>query len=287
MSLPIMAASKKAPSKKASAKPAMARKAAKGASATKAAGKASAKKPAKAAASAAPSASQEREFGGFPKSGVAFLAELRMNNDRDWFKVNQARYEEQVRDPALAFIRAMAPELAKLSKHFVAADKKVGGSLMRLQRDTRFATNKEPYKTNVGIQFRHVAGKDVHAPGFYFHIDPDRVFAGVGLWHPEPDALRAVRERVASKPKEYERAVAQELFAKRFAIGGDTLVRPPQGFDPNHPLIDVLKRKDHIAVVDLEHRDVYSGKLVGQLSELFDAAAPFMRFLCQSMGLSY
>lgn len=296
MSVPIMAASKKAsakkaPSKKPSGEPASAKKAAKKAPPTPAAGrqstgKGATKKPAKATA-ALPSASSEREFAGFPKSGVAFLAELRMNNDRDWFKVNQPRYEELVRDPALSFIRAMAPELARLSKHFVAADKKVGGSLMRLQRDTRFASNKDPYKTNVGIQFRHVVGKDVHAPGFYFHIDPDRVFAGVGLWHPEPDALRAVRQGVVSKPKEYERAVAQELFAKRFAIGGDSLVRPPQGFDPNHPLIDVLKRKDHIAIVDLQHRDVYSGKLVGQLSELFDAAAPFMRFLCQSMGLSY
>lgn len=279
-----MAASKKASAKKASAKPGSAtRVGASKASATRSAPK---KKAAKAAASAPPSASQE-QFAGFPKSGVAFLAELRMNNDRDWFALNQSRYEEFVREPALAFIRAMAPELAKLSKHFVAADKKVGGSLMRVQRDTRFASNKEPYKTNVGIQFRHVAGKDVHAPGFYFHIDPDRVFAGVGLWHPEPDALRAVRERVVAKPKEYERAVAEAVFAERFTIGGDSLVRPPQGFDPNHPLIDVLKRKDHIAIVELEHRDVYSAKLVGQLSALLEAGAPFMRFLCQSMGLSF
>src|SRR6187551_3125968 len=83
------------------------------------------KKAANELAAAPPKASQEPEFGGFPKDGIAFLAELALNNDRDWFKANQARYEQSVRDPALAFVRAMAPHLAKMTKHFVAADKKV------------------------------------------------------------------------------------------------------------------------------------------------------------------
>ncbi len=245
------------------------------------------KKPAKSTAEAPPPASQEREFAGFSKASLGFLAELALNNDRDWFKANQARYEQCVRDPALALIRAMAPRLAEITKQFVASDKKVGGSLMRIQRDTRFGANKQPYKTNIGIQFRHVVGKDVHAPGFYFHLDPDRVFAGVGLWHPEPEALRAVRERIVAKPKEYERAVSAAPFVEKFTIGGDSLVRPPQGFDPTHPLIDVLKRKDHIAMVELRHRDVYSRTLAADLAESFAVASPFMRFLCQSLGLAY
>lgn len=271
-----MAASKKVPAKKPPASPTLVSPTTR-----------SAARRLKPSAAAPPKPSQEPEFVGFPQQGLAFLAELALNNDRDWFKANQARYEQGVRDPALAFIRAMAPHLAKLTPHFVASAKKVGGSLMRVQRDTRFGANKEPYKTNIGIQFRHVAGKDVHAPGFYFHVDPDRVFAGVGLWHPEPDALRAVRERIVGKTKEYERVVNEPCFAAKFTLGGRTLVRPPQGFDPNHPLIDVLKRKDHIAIVDLEHRDVYSRELVGELSELFAVASPFVRFLCQALGLAY
>lgn len=227
------------------------------------------------------------EFSGFPKDCIAFLAELRANNDRDWFKGNQERYEQSVRDPALAFIRAMAPHLRHVSKQFVAADKKVGGSLMRLQRDTRFGANKDPYKTNVGIQFRHVMGKDVHAPGFYLHVDPDEVFVGVGLWHPEPDVLKAVRLRVANKPKDYEKAIASDAFSKKFTLGGDSLKRPPQGFDPEHPLIEVLKRKDHIAMASLAHGKLYSTKLVTEVTDLFESASPFMRFLCGALGLSY
>jgi uncharacterized protein (TIGR02453 family) len=177
--------------------------------------------------------------------------------------------------------------LSALSKHFGASAKKVGGSLMRPQRDTRFGSNRDPYKTNVGVQFRHVVGKDVHAPGFYFHIDPDHVFVGVGLWHPEPVALQAIRERVVAKPKEYERAVGGDVFSAKFDLGGDSLKRPPKGFDPDHPLIEVLKRKDHIAGADLPHRSIHSPKLVSEVSELYAAAAPYMRFLCQALGLAY
>jgi uncharacterized protein (TIGR02453 family) len=227
------------------------------------------------------------EFGGFSDDCIAFLAELRLNNDRDWFKANQARYERSVRDPALAFIRAMAPHLAEISRQFVASDKKVGGSLMRLQRDTRFGANKEPYKINVGIQFRHVVGKDVHAPGFYFHIDPDRVFVGVGLWRPEADALRAVRQRIVAKPKEYQAATSAVPFLAKFEMGGASLVRPPQGFDPEHPLLEALKRKDHIAGADLPHRSIRSATLISEVTGLYRLGSPLLKFLCRALGLAY
>src|SRR5665811_1482075 len=98
-------------------------------------------------------------------------------------------YEREVLEPALAFVHAFGPKLRKISPFFVASDDRVGGSLMRVYRDTRFAKDKTPYKTNVGIQFRHEQGRDVHAPGFYLHISPEECFFAVGCWHPDPDAL--------------------------------------------------------------------------------------------------
>lgn len=233
------------------------------------------------------SAAEVPKFAGFSDDCIAFLAELRLNNDRDWFKAQQARYERSVRDPALAFVRAMAPHIAKISRQFVASDKKVGGSLMRIQRDTRFGANKDPYKTNIGIQFRHLVGKDVHAPGFYFHIDPDRVFVGMGLWHPEADALRAVRERIVAKPKEYARATSGDPFLAEFELGGTRLLRAPQGFDPAHPLIEALKRKDHIAVAELPHRSIHSATLIAEVVERYRLGFPLLKFLCQALGLAY
>ena len=89
-------------------------------------------------------------FEGFPKTCIPFLRQLAKNNQRLWFNDNKHRYETAVREPALAFIESMGPELKKLSPHFRASAKKVGGSLMRVYRDTRFARDKTPYKTNVG-----------------------------------------------------------------------------------------------------------------------------------------
>ena len=130
---------------------------------------------------------------GFDRTSIDFLEQLAANNDREWFAQNKARYEEQVLDVALRFIQSMQEPLAQIAPHFTAIPQRVGGSLMRVYRDTRFSKNKLPYKTNIGIQFRHEKAKDVHSPGYYVHIDPERVFVGVGMWRPAPDSLRASR----------------------------------------------------------------------------------------------
>src|SRR3990167_4561282 len=121
----------------------------------------------------------------FDSACLDFLGELAANNDKIWFEANKPRYESLVREPALAFIAAMAPHLAQFAPQFRADPRKMGGSLMRVFRDTRFSRDKTPYKTNIGIQFRHTLGKDVHAPGFYVHVALDECFFGAGCWHPE------------------------------------------------------------------------------------------------------
>ena len=230
---------------------------------------------------------QQAEFGGFQPEMIQFFGELALNNDREWFEANKARYERVVREPALAFIRAMAPRLSKLSKHVLAIDKKVGGSLMRPYRDTRFASDKTPYKTNLGIQFRHAAGKDVHAPGLYFHVDADEVFLAAGTWHPEPEALAAIRTRIAEQPKAWVKARDDAGFKKVFELQGESLSRPPRGFDKEHPQIEDLKRKDHIAVCNLAHKDLYGAKVVDRVAERFAASKPYMKFLCAALDVPF
>ena len=53
-------------------------------------------------------------FGGFHPTLFSFLAELELNNEREWFQDHRERYERDVREPALGFIRAMAKPLAPL-----------------------------------------------------------------------------------------------------------------------------------------------------------------------------
>ena len=135
-------------------------------------------------------------FAGFPKDFFAFFRELRENNERPWFEANKQRFRDSVQAPMSEFIAAMAPLLAKISKHFVADPRPNGGSMFRIYRDVRFSRNKRPYKDHAACHFRHAAGRDVHAPGFYMHFGPDEVFFGGGLWTPPPDALALVRREL-------------------------------------------------------------------------------------------
>ncbi len=225
-------------------------------------------------------------FGGFHPTLFSFLAELELNNEREWFQEHRDRYESEVREPALAFIRAMAKPLQKISPQLLAVDKKVGGSLMRVHRDVRFSKDKSPYKTNVGIQFRHSAGKDVHAPGLYVHLAPEECFLGAGLWRPERDALAGIRKAIAERPEVWTALWKRKGMAV-WELGGDALKRPPRGFDPEHPLIDELKRKDFIAVRSVEHDEVLDPGFLRSVAASFRGAKPFVEFLTRAVGLEF
>ena len=223
----------------------------------------------------------------FSKETFRFLTELEANNERAWFQANKHRYETAVVVPALAFISAMAPGLERISKHIIAVPKRTGGSLMRVYRDTRFAYNKTPYKTNVGIQFRHELGRDVHAPGFYVHIEPNGCFLGAGIWRPEPAPLRAIRTRIVEQPDLWHRAATDRRFTAELALTGDRLERPPRGFSVSAPHVEDLKRKDFTAISRLAHRDVLGRDFPELVAARFKAAAPLMAFLCAALNLQY
>ena len=146
----------------------------------------------------------------FTTQGMSFLSELDANNNREWFHENKLRYENLIRTPALKFIEDMENDLAHLSPHFLAVSKKVGGSLMRVHRDVRFGRDKSPYKTNIGIQFRHEMGRDVHAPGFYLHVEPGDCFLGVGIWRPDATALGKIRDSIIESDNQWLDAVNEK-----------------------------------------------------------------------------
>src|SRR2546423_4311299 len=181
----------------------------------------------------------------FSPSLFSFLGELRDNNTREWFAENKARYVEHVQEPAIEFIAEFAPFLERISPNFRADARPVGGSLFRIYRDVRFSKDKTPYKTHVGIHFRHRSAGDAHAPGFYLHLEPGGVFAATGMWRPDAASARSVRNALAEDPRGWRRA-AGGAFGDRYHLIGDALKRPPPGFEANHPLIEDLKRKDFV-----------------------------------------
>lgn len=223
----------------------------------------------------------------FTQDTFDFLSTLATNNRREWFDEHKQSYEETVRTPALNFISDIADDLAHISPHFLALPKKVGGALMRVNRDIRFGTDKRPYKTNIGIQFRHEVGKDVHAPGFYLHIEPGECFVGVGLWRPDASALGKIRDAIVDKGDAWLKARNDKTFNQKFSLAGDSLVNPPRGYAKDHSLLQDLKRKDFIAIAPLPDAAIRAKNFYPKVIEHFAAGAPYMRYLCKALDLRY
>ena len=211
-----------------------------------------------------------------------FLAELKKHNRRDWFLRNKERYEAHVKEPALRFITYLGPELEKISGQVIADPRPTRGSLFRIYRDTRFSSDKRPYKTHVGMHFRHAAGrKDVHAPGFYLHLEPQQCFLAGGLWQPPSPELTRVRQAIVRSPEQWKKAV------RRLELEGDALRRPPRGYDAKHPMIEDLKRKDYIASVALSDAQVCSVKFMSEVSKGCRRLSPLLEFLSGALGMKW
>ena len=227
-------------------------------------------------------------FEGFDKRFFGFFKELKDNNEREWFQANKVRYEEDVLSPLSAFVEAMAPRLAKISPHYVADPRPRGGSIFRIYRDLRFAKGGKPYKENAGVHFRHEAGKDAHAPGFYVHIEMDRLFFGGGIWKPPAPELKKIREAIAEKPDAWDKVIKDRKLKSTFgSVGGDALVRPPRGFDAEHRHIEDIKRKTFFLIREEDTALARDKGFAKEVESTFKAAAPLMRFLSSAVGVRF
>jgi uncharacterized protein (TIGR02453 family) len=226
----------------------------------------------------------------FTPALFTFLRELEANNEKPWWDANKDRYQTQVRDPALDFIIDFGERLKKISPHFVAEARSSGGSLMRPYRDIRFSMDKTPYKTNVGIQFRHEAGNDIHAPGYYLHLEPGSCFAGVGLWHPETAIARTLRQAIHDDVDGWSAATKNSGFTSTWSLDQDDdemLKRVPSGFDPDHPHADDLRMKSFIAGTSLTQKQVTTSGFDAALAGMYAKASGFTRFLCEALDLPF
>lgn len=227
-------------------------------------------------------------FEGFPPDARRFLRALAKNNNRSWFNSHKARYLTSVVEPMCGFIAAMQPHMAKFADAFVVDPRPHRGSMFRIYRDVRFAKDKRPYKEYASCQFRHGAGKDVHAPGFYIHVAPDDVFFGGGLWTPPSGPLGDVRQAIVDDPEGWKKVSRGAAFKKRFGgLQGESLKRAPRGFDAEHPLIDDLKRKSFFAMQTVDAAEIEKPTFVKTVAASLKASAPLMEFLCDALEVNF
>jgi uncharacterized protein (TIGR02453 family) len=225
--------------------------------------------------------------GHFTPALFKFMRDLAANNDREWFAANKDRYVNDLKDPALRFIVDFGGCLVKISPQFLADPRPNGGSLFRIYRDIRFSKDKRPYKGHTGLHFRHTAGKSAHTPGFYLHLQPGESFVGVGLWRPDSPTLKLIRNALVEDPGLWKKAVGGKKFRTDFKVSGESLKRPPKGFDPDHPLIDVLKMKDFTAFAPLTQKQVTAPGFVDEFAGLCKSGSSLVKFLCEAIGQPY
>ena len=236
----------------------------------------------------------------FTPATFQFLRALAANNSKEWFAAHKADYDAQVKAPCLRFITDIAAPLADISPQMIASPKPVGGSLFRIYRDTRFSSDKTPYKTHAGLSFHHAATKAVarsaggnaslgrlDAPVFYLHLQPEASFIGGGLWHPQPDTVKRVRHSLIANPASWKTATRSPQFTRHFALEGETLRRPPAGFDAQHELIADLMRKDFVFSAPLTEAQVCDPDFLPAAVHRLQQAAPVMDWLCGALDLDF
>lgn len=209
-----------------------------------------------------------------------FLSDLAANNDRAWFTGHKAVYESRVKQDAFDFIAAIGPGMAAISPH-VRCDER---ALFRIYRDTRFAKDKTPYKTHVGLHFRHEGAGDVHTPGFYLHLEPTGCWFGAGIWQPDPPTLTRLRQRMLDDVAGWQ-AVAGAVSG--FSWETESLKRPPRGVAEDHPLVEALKRKSLVLTAPIPREEVLSDDFDAGFLERCRAAAPLMADVCHTLQLAW
>jgi uncharacterized protein (TIGR02453 family) len=214
-------------------------------------------------------------FTGFSRDAIQFLADLALHNERTWFQPRKGDYERLLKEPLEALCLALA-ECFETRGLPLRSDPT--HSPFRIYRDVRFSADKSPYKTHVSASFSW-AGEGGGVGG-YFHFQPGEMYAGGGMWHPEPVQLAAWRRVVSDDLPKVRAALESPEFAGTFGeVSGDRLKRVPTGFPPDHPGAELLKLKDVTFGRRLSDDDVLSPNLPDMLSDTFLAAVPVLRLL--------
>src|SRR5438128_6380889 len=215
----------------------------------------------------------------FSRDTLTFLRALKRNNRREWFNAHRDDYEAAVRQPMTAIVEQLAIDFREVAPELVASPKV---SMYRIYRDTRFSENKTPYKTHVAAVFPPRGLPKHEGAGVYFHVSPEEVWVGGGMYAPQMPQLQAVREHIAAHAKQLRAIVESPAFRGRLgALEGERLRRVPRGFPKDHEAGEYLKFRQFIAGCEFPPAFATSPRFYRTLLGVFRQVLPLTRFLNQ------
>jgi uncharacterized protein (TIGR02453 family) len=192
-----------------------------------------------------------------------------------------------VRDPFLRFVADLAPRLKTISPHFVADPSPVGGSMMRIYRDTPILQGQDSVQDGGHGSLRARQGKGGRDAGVLSAPRAGDSSVGAGIWRPEPVALKRIRKAIVDDSQTWRRIKDGREFRSSCGMAGESLKRPPPGFAADHPFIEDLKRKDFATSAALDDGRVASASFMDVLVDAFGTSAPFVEFLTRAVGLKF
>ena len=216
-------------------------------------------------------------------STLEFLADLAVNNNRDWFLANKKRFEA-AQDNVTAFAGNMIGEIGKFDDAVATLDPR--SCVFRIYRDVRFSKDKSPYKTNLSI-YISPGGRKSMLPGYYFHVQPGHSFIAGGKHVPAGPELLKIRTTIADNSLEFLEIVNRKSFVERFGeLRGDRLKSFPKGFDQGNKASEYLKLKEFMAYLEIaDDRAVASDDFPKKLVKIIKEMFPLVAFLRRALGI--
>ena len=210
-------------------------------------------------------------------STLKFLKDLKKNNNKPWFDGHRKQYET-VKADFLSLVGLVIKGISTFDKPI--GDLQAKNCTFRINRDVRFGKNKDPYKNNLAAYFNKDGKKGLGA-GYYLHIEPGKSFVAGGIWMPEPAVLSGIRQEIDYSLNEWKKIVESRPFKKVFSEGikGDSLTRPPKGYDETNSAIEYIKMKSFIVTRPFTDAEVQQKDFVKNVAKTFQAIKPLIDFL--------
>lgn len=212
---------------------------------------------------------------------ISFLEQLKVNNNRDWFQQNKNRYEA-AKSEVLTFVGSVIPAISGFDETVKFVEAK--DCLFRIFRDVRFSSDKSPYKVNMGAWITP-KGRKSSGPGYYIHLQPVESFLSVGVYMPDPDQLKKIRQEIFYNTDEFKAILSDRKIA-RYTTGLDDFDKakqPPRDFPKDFADIDLLKYRHYILSASLDDTMIISDKLFAYVTEVFRTFSPLNRFLKRAL----
>ena len=217
-------------------------------------------------------------FKGFSEETLLFLKELGYNNNQIWMDENRDRYYEHVSGKFKSLVAAMVPHMLSIDPGFEITPR-VGKTISRINRDTRFSHNKLPYRNNVWITFKTRGENWWTAPCYFFELYTDHYRYGMGYYSPTKNTMDNLREYILDKPAKLRKLIRPIMEDGRFLAEGDEYKRKPAA-DVPEDLYHLYQKKDlFFATYRPIDELLFTPQLVNVMLKDFDMLKPMYEFM--------